>query len=110
MGGCAERPVAIELDRRDGMRIRWEDGETSVIGLVRLRQACPCAACQAERERQAKAILPVVQAKAEQERMAAARAVELVGRYALRITWEDGHNAGLYEFGKLRSLADGQGE
>ena len=29
---------------------------------------------------------------------------ELVGRYALRIRWKDGHDSGVYDFALLRSL------
>ena len=30
--------------------------------------------------------------------------MEQIGRYAVRLRWSDGHSAGIYEFGLLRSL------
>jgi DUF971 family protein len=33
-------------------------------------------------------------------------AIELSGNYALKITWSDGHNTGLYRWDYLRSLDD----
>lgn len=30
--------------------------------------------------------------------------VELVGRYAIRVAWADGHDTGLYEYGLLRRV------
>lgn len=37
--------------------------------------------------------------------MTRAASAELVGSYALRIVWADGHNAGIYDFAYLRELA-----
>jgi DUF971 family protein len=34
------------------------------------------------------------------------RSIELVGLYALRPTWADGHDFGLFSFDRLRALAD----
>jgi DUF971 family protein len=31
--------------------------------------------------------------------------IESVGRYALQITWSDGHASGIYPFRRLRDLA-----
>ena len=31
--------------------------------------------------------------------------VEAVGNYAIRIHWNDGHNAGIYSYNHLRSLS-----
>jgi DUF971 family protein len=30
--------------------------------------------------------------------------VEMVGRYAIRILWSDGHNTGLYSYDHLRQI------
>lgn len=38
--------------------------------------------------------------------MATAENVELVGRYALRILWRDGHQTGIYDYELLRRLGD----
>jgi len=52
--------------------------------------------------------LPVVPGTAEQRRMATVASAELVGQYALRITWADGHDTGIYDYELLRSLGETQ--
>jgi DUF971 family protein len=98
------RPVEIELDRTRELRITWSDGRACVYPLALLRRSCPCAACREARRLQTGPHLPVVRTAAEQHEMALARKAELVGHYALRITWGDGHAAGIYDYGLLRSL------
>jgi DUF971 family protein len=105
MPGPATQPVDIELDRSKELRIRWADGQLCVYPLALLRRACPCAACRTERERlTAGGGLPVVREIQAQRDMAYAETVELIGQYALRLTWKDGHDAGIYDYELLRSL------
>jgi len=103
------RPVSFELDRTRELRIRWDDGGLDVYPLVELRRACPCAICRAERERAPDAGLPVVPDADVQRRMATVERAELVGHYALRITWQDGHDTGIYDYEYLRSLGKNRG-
>ena len=98
-------PLEIEVVRDRDLRIRWSDAARSVISLAQLRKACPCAACSTEREQAEQRALPLVQDAAVQRAMAVVANADLVGRYALRIAWKDGHDTGIYDFGLLRSLA-----
>lgn len=98
-------PVEIRLDRARALEIRWNDGFDAAIPLARLRLACPCAVCRAAREAQAANPLRVIQSPASTEQMATAESAELVGNYALRVKWRDGHDTGIYDFGLLRSLS-----
>ncbi len=105
MNDPAVQPLNLDLDRSRELRIRWSDGKTCVYPLTLLRKACPCASCRAERERTvARSSLPVVPGGAEQATMAQVAAAELVGQYALRLTWQDGHSTGIYDFALLRAL------
>lgn len=104
----ADEPLEIELNRSRELRIRWADGRQSVYPLAMLRKACPCAECRQERERRAGGSLPILQKPGVELDMVTARKAELVGRYALSITWCDGHKAGIYDFALLRSLDAGQ--
>ena len=106
MGGqdLATPPVEIELDRVRELRIRWADGEQSVCSLVRLRRACPCAECQQMWAEEQENPLRVMRPPGEQLNMVTAEKVELVGRYAVQITWMDGHSGGIYDYALLRSL------
>lgn len=102
----ATQPIEIELDRGGELRITWADGTRSRCALAALRRACPCAACRAQREAvRGPGVLPVVPPAAEERGMALADTAELVGHYGLRITWNDGHSAGIYDYELLRSLA-----
>lgn len=108
MGSPATEPVDIELDRANELRIRWADGHLSVLPLPLLRRSCPCATCRSDREQQARGSLPGAQSPAPQAEMAVAEAAELVGQYALRIIWKDGHGTGIYDYELLRSLCPGE--
>lgn len=87
------RPVSIDLGSTTGLRIRWQDGHESAWGPAWLRSRCPCAGCGIAR---AKTRFPVLPADVRCE------GGEIVGSYALRIRWSDGHDAGIYTFRELR--------
>lgn len=103
--GAIAAPSAIELDRERALTIRWSDGVCGEIPLSELRRVCPCATCRALREQLAQnplTVLPQQSAGAT----AAAETAELVGNYALRLLWKDGHDTGIYDYGLLRTLSE----
>jgi DUF971 family protein len=104
-------PLDLDLQRSVALRIRWEDGVETITPLDRLRAACPCATCRAMREERARNPLAVLPRAANPAEMTTVRSAELAGSYALRITWMDGHDTGIYDFRLLRSLgAAGAGQ
>lgn len=82
------------------LAIRFSDGSESYLPLPYLRANCPCAACQQGRDSLMNAGFP-------DPRIAAAplNAVDMVGGYAVRLVWGDGHGSGIYSFDLLRGLA-----
>jgi ATP-binding protein involved in chromosome partitioning len=88
--------------------VTWSDGLKASIPLGKLRGACPCAACREERElrERPEAGLPILSSGKTVESMATVEQAELVGHYALRVYWEDGHSTGIYDFGLLRNLCE----
>ncbi len=98
------RPLELDLDRESHLRIRWADGMETVIPLAELRKACPCAGCRAAREERERNPLAVIGPAVELRNLVTVREAELVGNYALRVIWQDGHSTGIYDFGLLRSL------
>lgn len=101
-------PTNISVDREARMMtITWRDGRKTHYPFAFLRNACPCAACQDERRKEAEnpteglLNLPVID-----PRKTMIRRVELVGNYALTIEWEDGHHFGIYNWEYLRKLAE----
>lgn len=103
-GAAPAHPADIELRKSSDLRIRWTDGHESVIPLVELRRNCPCATCRAAREERERNPLAILSVRSSESDFATAASAELVGHYALRIRWNDGHDTGIYDFGLLRRL------
>ncbi len=98
------RPVSLKKEG-DGLMIEWNDGASTFATWRKLRASCPCAACTEDRgkppdpfriltpeEIAAGAPLPV--------------AMQPIGHYAYKITWNDGHDTGIYPIERLRQLGE----
>ena len=99
-------PAKVDVKKDQGLTIVWSDGVISSIDLATLRAACPCAKCKEEREQRQskKSLLRVLPGNyTEDLRIASA---ELVGNYALKLAWTDGHDLGIYSFVFLRELSE----
>lgn len=81
--------------------IEWLDGHKSEYTLAGLRRVCPCASCRSERESRADNPLAILKSDPSDLRVTGAR---LVGNYAIRFDWSDGHDTGIFDFRFLRSL------
>lgn len=104
----AKEPVKVRVHKSEGtgLEIDWKDGHRSAWTFAWLRDACPCATCDAEREQSGRApgqpapkettLLPLYQAPARPE------SVTPVGNYALSFVWNDGHKTGIYSWDYLR--------
>lgn len=89
-------PVSIER-RDDGLLVTWDrEGHEGFFAALPLRLACPCAACVDEIS--GRPLLEPGRVPADVRPLQ----VALVGAYALRIAWSDGHGTGLYTFDWLR--------
>jgi len=99
------RPQHIELRRDECLVIEWKDGSRSTLPIAYLRRMSPSADARTLRESMARNPLTVLPAGAPGAPLSAVSA-ELVGHYALRITFSDGHDTGLYTWEYLRTLAD----
>lgn len=82
------------------LAVTWPDGLSCALKLVPLRAECMCARCvdeiTGERIVDVDGIDPEI----------AVADLELVGNYALRIRWSDGHHQGLYTWTHLRRLCE----
>ena len=94
-------PVQIKITERKNLKIKWDDDSESLIEIKKLRRFCPCAACVSEREEQGKYYIPLIS-----DDQINIKNIEQVGNYAIGITWKDGHNTGIYEYGFLRKLSE----
>jgi len=95
-------PKHIDLRRDTGLQIEWTDGSTVFYPIDFLRRMSPSADSKAlrdELDQNPLAILP----SANQSTLTIMDA-ELVGNYAIRFTFSDGHTAGIYSWSYLESL------
>ena len=100
-------PVDLHLKKTEALEVGWADGHRSVLPLRMLRKHCPCAGCQGERDLLGNTRMPIV--KTTYDGPITATGAELVGNYALRIDWSDGHSAGIYTFKYLREARQPRG-
>ena len=101
-------PKSIKVNKTagTGMDIEWKDGHQSSYSFVFLRDACPCALCQEERDKDGRQpgdpLKPVAGALPMFKALARPTEVEAVGKYGIRFTWNDGHQHGIYSWEFLR--------
>ncbi len=106
--GNDPKSVVIHLTTGTGMEIEWKDGHRSVYTFAFLRDACPCALCEDERGKAgrkageaaklAPGALPMFKPAVKPV------SAEAVGKYALRFSWNDKHDLGIYSWFFLREV------
>ncbi len=99
---AAPRPAHLTLHPTDGLSIDWNDGSSSRYGVALLRRLSPSAEARVLRESLAANPLTVLPAGSDAP--LTALDAELVGTYAVRIRFSDGHSTGLYSWEYLRSI------
>ena len=98
------RPVELDLKKDRGLTIRWNDGTGSFYSIALLRRMSPSADMRELRDEMASNPLAVLPSGARNSGQIAATDAELVGNYAIRIMFSDGHRTGLYTWDYLRQL------
>lgn len=92
-------PIPQGIHRADqAVTITWAEGHVGVYPARDLRLACQCAACVEEMTGR-----PILDAATVPSDVAPLR-ISLVGAYAIRIDWSDGHSSGIYTYEHLRAL------
>jgi len=100
----ATTPTRLDLKRDRGLTIEWGDGTSSYYSIAYLRRMSPSADMRQLREEMDKNPLTVIQQPGRGGPLVAVDA-ELVGNYAIRITFSDGHSSGIYTWEYLREIA-----
>jgi ATP-binding protein involved in chromosome partitioning len=98
MDEAAFRPTAIAQDGPRTLAVTWADGHASRYDVRVLRLACACAQCIDEWSGEERLDDAAVPADVRPLR------IQPVGRYAIQISWSDGHESGIYPFRRLRAL------
>jgi DUF971 family protein len=95
--------IKVMVSTGEGVAVTWADGHESRYTFSYLREACPCAMCNDEREKKSKggaaaAVLPMYKPKVT------AKGASPVGNYALQFEFSDSHATGIYSYGHLREI------
>jgi len=83
-----------------GLTVTWPDGTKGFVPHRELRSDCHCATCVDEHSGER------LLNDADIPDDISAVEVEPLGNYALRISWSDGHNTGIYPWAQIRKWAE----
>ena len=97
---CLPPQVIERLPAEQALLVRWHAGMECRLPLVGLRVQCMCARCVDEITGQR-----IVDTEGIDPDISIVD-MQLVGNYALKIAWSDGHNTGLYTWPHLRQLCE----
>lgn len=86
----------------DTLGIHWNDGQESRYRLSYLRKNCPCALCKEDQKNP----LALHRKTPGEPKKLKALEVQPVGRYAIQITWNDGHRTGIYTYESLKDMPE----
>ncbi len=99
------RPLDIQHIGTE-LAIKWDDAKESFVTLEFLRRHCPCAGCKGEMDIMGnvykgpdKVLSPLAFQLVR---------LEMIGGYAVKPVWADGHATGLFAYDYLRRVADAQ--
>jgi DUF971 family protein len=95
--------VKARVSTGEGVDVTWSDGHISHYPFPYLRDLCPCALCNDEREKKARLATSPVALPMFKPRVTA-KSAQAMGNYALQITFSDGHATGIYSFEHLREI------
>jgi len=97
--------VKVRVSSGEGVDVVWSDAHASHYDFAYLREQCPCAHCNDERQKKSgksgpspTSLLPMYKPKVT------AKNATPVGNYAIQIEFSDGHASGIFSFGVLREI------
>jgi DUF971 family protein len=102
-------PEHIAISKSKGIEIDWKDGHHSSYTNTWLRDWCPCATCtgahgtEPRRKTSSQPAAPATPFQMYTPKLKMLN-IEPVGSYAVRISWNDGHDTGIYSYDHLRQI------
>jgi DUF971 family protein len=86
------------LQAEQVLEVTWESGQVARLPYRYLRGECPCASCRNEWTGERMLDPGTIRADLKLDGM------EMIGNYAVRLGWNDGHSSGLYTWETLQRL------
>ncbi|MDH3583503.1 MAG: DUF971 domain-containing protein [Phycisphaerae bacterium] len=100
-----DMPRHLDLKKDRGLAVTWTDGSQSFFPIAYLRKMSPSAEMRELRQQMQDNPLTVLPKNmAEHDGPITATDAELVGNYAIRIRFSDGHHTGLFSWDYLRQI------
>lgn len=97
-------PEHLDLDKQRGLSVRWPDGTRSFYPIAYLRRMSPSADQRELREQMKSNPLTILPAGTGSTGAIEAVGAELIGNYAIKIAFSDGHDTGIYSWRYLRQI------
>ncbi|MCC6579160.1 MAG: DUF971 domain-containing protein [Phycisphaeraceae bacterium] len=98
-------PRHLDLKKDQGLTVHWSDGKVSFFPVLHLRRNSPSADARAMREEMTNNPLTVLSGKpGPLASELTAVGMELVGNYAVKISFSDGHDTGIFSWDYLRAI------
>ena len=99
-----DAPAHLDLVKDRGLTIKWTDGSECFYSIGYLRKMSPSAEARQLRKQMSENPLTVLPASFNSDQPLTALGAELVGNYAIRIEFSDGHNTGIYTWEYLKDI------
>lgn len=97
------QPTSVDVSNSEQvLKIEWADGHISEFPLFGLRKNCPCVVCRGGHENMGQFDPRLFHVEPTQEFKILS--AEPIGNHALKLTWNDGHNSGMYRWDLLRHM------
>lgn len=97
-------PTNLDLKKDDALTIEWDDGTRSVYPIAYLRKMSPSADMRELRKSMENNPLTILPDSMGSSGTLAATGAEMVGNYAIKIAFSDGHDTGIYTWDYLREI------
>ena len=100
-----DSPIKLDLKKDRGLTVEWADGTTSYYSIGYLRRMSPSADMRQLRDELETNPLTVLPNRpAGSGGPLVAISAEMVGNYAIKIRFSDGHDTGIYSWRYLRQI------
>jgi DUF971 family protein len=96
--------IKVHISTGEGVEIAWSDSHASKYTFPYLRDNCPCAMCNDEREKKSQHAAPAASPLPMYKPRVTASGATPVGNYAIQFQFSDSHATGIYSFGHLREI------